>query len=425
MGCQSAPPVILQGHMDMVCEKTPASDHDFTKDPIKSKMDGQWLTAEGTTLGADNGIAIAYALALADDPQVRHPALELLFTVDEESGLKGVKNLQADMLKGRTFINLDSEDEGVFTVGCAGGQETELTLDLQAEPLAGGHAALEIVVSGLSGGHSGIDIDKNRANANKIVARTLEALRRVSTSRLVYLKGGSRHNAIPRDAQAVIACPAAETSAVEKAVSEILRTFQQECGQTEKQLCVSVAPAEAPAGHALSLADTDRCIWMLLSLPNGVATVSATVPGAVETSCNLAMAEFSRGRLRVLSSQRSSVGSRLAEITSRVTAVAHLAGARSIGLNTYPAWPANVDSDLLRRARAVYKQQFGKEPVVQVIHAGLECAIIGELVQDMDMISFGPTICNPHSPDERIHVPSVEKVWTFLKALLADLADHA
>ncbi len=423
-GCEAAPIVILQAHMDMVCEKTPESTHDFTKDPIISKINGEWVTAQGTTLGADNGIAIAYAMALVDDPAVRHPELELLFTVDEESGLTGVKSLQPDMLRGRIFINLDSEDEGVFTIGCAGGEETELVLDFKTEPLAEETVILKIVVGGLTGGHSGIDIHKNRANANKILARVLAAARWVSNFRLHAIKGGSRHNAIARDAEAVIACTPSETAGIKSIVDEITGTIQQEHAVTEKQLSVRVLD-EAGSGYpALSLTDTEATIRLLLSLPNGVAGMSPYFPGLVETSNNLATVNLADGRLQILTSQRSSMPSRLREITSAIEAVAGLAGARIQTTNKYPAWTPDAASNLLQRAKSVYVQKFGKEPIIQVIHAGLECAIIGDLLPGMDMISFGPTIRNPHCPDECIFIPSVEKVWAFLKALLADLAEN-
>ncbi len=423
-GCEAAPIVILQAHMDMVCEKTPESTHDFIKDPIISKINGEWLTAQGTTLGADNGIAIAYAMALVDDPAVRHPELELLFTVDEESGLTGVKSLQADMLKGRIFINLDSEDEGVFTIGCAGGEETELALDFKTEPLPEEAVSLKIVVGGLTGGHSGIDIHKNRANANKILARVLAAARQVSSFRLQLIKGGSRHNAIARDAEAVIACTPSETADIKSIVDEITGTIQQEYAVTEKQISVRVLD-EARSGYpALRFTDTEATIRLLLSLPNGVAGMSPGFPGVVETSNNLATVNLADGRLHILTSQRSSVPSRLREITSVIEAVAGLAGAHIQTTNKYPAWPPDAASSLLQRAKSVYGQQFGKEPIIQVIHAGLECAIIGDLMPGMDMISFGPTIRNPHCPDECIFIPSVEKVWAFLKALLADLAEN-
>lgn len=418
-GMADRPTVILQGHMDMVCEKTPDSPHDFTRDPIRSHREGDWLTADRTSLGADNGIALAYALALAEDPAVDHPPLELLFTVDEETGLNGVKELPPELISGRILINLDSEDEGVFTIGCAGGMDTTLTMALVREPFPDGWAPYEVLVGGLRGGHSGIDIDKQRGNANKVLARTLAHLGGRIAPAIATLSGGTRHNAIPRDATAVIACPAEAIQTLMTATAEAQAIMRAEWQGVDEGLSIQVRPLTT-APQTVWVADlAGRIINLLLALPDGVATMSTTLEGLVETSSNLATMAVEGDNLSILVSQRSAVASRLAALTSKVHAIAALAGATVSDSNKYPPWQPDMAADLLNTARTVYAELFGAPPVLQVIHAGLECAIIGERSPGMQMISFGPDIENPHSPTERMHIPSVEKVWRFLVALLA------
>jgi dipeptidase D len=420
-GAEGAPIVVIQAHMDMVCEKTPDSRHDFSKDPIRSVRNGDWLMADRTTLGADNGIAIAYAMAVADDPGIVRPPMELLFTVDEETGLNGVKQMGRDMIQGRILLNLDSEDEGIFTIGCAGGMDSNLIRQLANEKLTADLVCYELTVGGLNGGHSGIDIHKHRANANKLLARTLAALNKRTACRLVCLEGGSRHNAIARDARAIVAC-SAELEIITAVVAEMETTFRGEYGENEAGLFVRVSPAAGTPIVGLTAEASRQVVALLLALPHGVAGMSPNLSGLVETSSNLAIASVREGRLRILTSQRSSVVSRLAEITAAVRAVAELAGAQVEEENKYPPWPPREEDLLLQKAKQTYAQLFGKPPVIQVIHAGLECAIIGAMYPGMQMLSLGPTIRGPHSPTERLHMPSVEQVWRFLAALLENLA---
>jgi dipeptidase D len=422
-GYESAPTVVLQGHLDMVCEKTPESSHDFTKDPIVSRREGDWLTAVGTTLGADNGIAVAYMMALAEASPAAHPPLELLFTVDEETGLNGAKNLGPDFIHGRILINLDSEDEGVFTIGCAGGVDTHLTFDGQPESIQEGAATFKIVVGGLKGGHSGIDIHKHRGNANKILARTLAHIRRQSPLGLLMLAGGSRKNAIPRDAQAIVWVEATCRDQVESAVRQMEAIFKAELADSDQDLFVKMTPMTEVSGNrqALSRHDTDRAIKALLALPHGVAGMSTNMEGLVETSNNLATIDLVDNRVCIVSSQRSTRMSRLDEITATIHSIGRLAGAQIQDNEAYPAWQPAIDSQLLQNCRDMYRRLYDKEPLIQVIHAGLECAIIGGIYSGMDMISLGPTLRNAHSPDERLHIPSISKVWDFLLALLAQL----
>ena len=418
-GYESSPTVVIQGHMDMVCEKTPESTHDFNTDPILSHMEGEWLTANGTTLGADNGIAIAYALVIAENDTVDHPPLELLFTVDEETGLNGVKELTPGFIQGRILINLDSEDEGVVTIGCAGGLDSALTLDLETAPVASEDMLYRLVVGGLKGGHSGIDIHKHRGNANKVIGRLLSQVHASAPIRLVALQGGTRKNAIARDAYALLAIKPSQSPELKEAVDRLAAILKDEYAISDSGLNIKLDPdQETQPSYALTARTTLKVIDLLAALPNGVAGMSATLEGLVETSSNLATVRLTGGTLSILSSQRSAIMSRLDAITAEVHAVGRLSGAVIEDRDGYPPWQPDMNSPLLRQSKGVYRKLFEQELAIQVIHAGLECAIIGDLYPGTDMISLGPTIRNPHSPDERIHLPSVDKVWRFLKALL-------
>ena len=418
-GYENAPVVVLQGHMDMVCEKTPDSNHDFSRDPIKTIVEGDWVTADRTTLGADNGIALAIAMAYATDSTVRHPPLELLFTVDEETGLNGAKEITPDFFHGRVYLNIDSETEGVFTAGCAGGRDIRILVPFEPSPVTHGNV-FKISVGGLRGGHSGIDIHRHRANANILLARTLKALGERMNVRLSEMFGGSVHNAIPRDAAAVIVCDGGQVSETQHIVAGFEQTARSEFASTEKGLRIRARTSKkcTPATLALTVQETKRVIEVLLSLPNGVLGMSPDMEGLVETSNNLATLNVKGSVLEILTSHRSSIRSRLDEVSTKIRAVAALGGLETEIENEYPAWPPNLNSPLLERCKHVYEKQFGSKPVVEVIHAGLECAIIGSKMDGVDMISFGPDLENPHSPDERLNIPSIEKVWSFLTALL-------
>ena len=420
-GYEDAPGVILQGHMDMVCEKAKGSGHDFSQDPIRLVTDGDWLRADMTTLGADNGIGIALGLAVADAGDVEHPPLELLFTVDEETGLTGARALEPGFVRGRVLLNLDSEDEGVLTVGCAGGQSTQIRMAPAQGAVPREHVALRVTVGGLSGGHSGVDIHDQRANAIQALARALQALGGLGDLRLAAADGGTAHNAIPRDAEALVWLPGEASDAAHRAIAALEAALRVEYARTDPALAVSVTDAADASAMALTAADTRRLTDLLLALPHGVDRRSPEIEGLVETSNNLATLTVRDGDARILTSQRSSSMARLRLLTDRITATARLAGADAESTAGYPAWTPNMDSPLLARCRALYEQLFGKPPVVEVIHAGLECGIIGARSPGLDMISFGPTIQNPHSPAERLHLPSVAPVYTLLCALLGSL----
>jgi len=420
-GAQNAPGVIIQGHLDMVCEKTEDSDHDFSSDPIQCVYDGDWLIGRQTTLGADNGIAIALGLAIAEDPKIVHPPLELLFTVDEESGLLGAKAMDQGFAEGGILLNVDSEDEGIFTIGCAGGEDTRIRLALDFEELPAEINIYRLSASGMRGGHSGIDIHKHRASANKILARALDLLAKSGDMQLMSIKGGTVHNAIARDAQATVVSKPSQFAGMQNVIKDFEQTVLGEYATSEPSLALSINQVahDSDSNSALTPESTHKAIQLLLALPHGVTGMSEDPGNLVETSNNLATVEIKDKSLEILSSQRSSVMSRLEEITARVEAAANLAGAEIKNENGYPAWQPDWSSAVLKRSQEVYQKLFSKSPKLQTIHAGLECGIIGSKHENMDMISFGPTIENPHSPGERLFIPSISRVWDFLAELLA------
>jgi dipeptidase D len=420
-GYENSPPVIIQGHVDMVCEKTPDSDHDFSKDPIKFVYEEDWLTADRTTLGADNGIAVAMAMTLALDKETPHPPLELLFTVDEETGLTGASALEPGFIKGRMLINIDSEDEGYFTVGCAGGINTNLSIPFELKDVPADYQLIKMTGGGMKGGHSGIDIDKEKANAIKLMAQTLHLIRQEVDIRCADISGGTAHNAIPRDIEAFIFAPAKDAEKVKTIAAEAQETFRVEFKNTDPGLHIKVEESREKYDQAMTDEDTRKIIDFITVLPHGVAAMSTDIENLVETSNNLARLRTENGQLKVLTSQRSSLVSRLNALTNRIEAVAHLSGGEAQSGDGYPPWQPNMDSPLLAKSLKIYEKLFNKKPVVEVIHAGLECGIIGDKNPGMDMISIGPTLKFPHSPDEKILIPTIGMVWDFVAELLKEL----
>ncbi len=416
-GYENAPIVIVQSHLDMVCEKTPESKHDFAKDPIQWVEDGEWLKANQTTLGADNGIGVAMALALADE-NVEHPALELFFTVDEETGLTGANALQPGMLEGKILLNVDSEDEGRFTVGCAGGKNTHLELPLEFGNAPENFVEYKLNVGGLTGGHSGVDIHCQRANAISILSRVLNNFGAIPFM-VSNIKGGSAHNAIPRDVFANIFIPSEEAKKAQEIVQDMLVVLRSEYKKTDPDLGVSLSVChESKDRKVVTKEHSKKIVDFLQTLPHGVSAMSVDIQNLVETSNNLATVEIDKNLLKVVTSQRSSVMSRLSAITHRIETMGHALGAHVESNCGYPSWQPNMDSPILERCKVIYKKLTGKDPIIEVIHAGLECAVIGSKYPDMDMVSFGPTIKSPHSPQERIHVPSIGEVWHFTLELM-------
>ncbi len=422
-GYESSPTVVIQGHMDMVCEKAKGSTHDFTKDPIKHIYEGDWLRADNTTLGADNGIAIAMALTAATEKDVEHPPMELLFTIDEETGLTGANALQPGFTKGKILLNVDSEDEGVFTVGCAGGRDTHVTLAIETEAVPAGYEAIDVIVEGFRGGHSGVDIHEQRGNAVRALARALRAMLDVSDIRLVKMLGGTAHNAIPRDAEASLFVASSDLDKVKATIATLDKALRAEFVKTDPRVAVCIETGiSADRDAAWSAVCTEQAIDLGLAIPDGVDAFSNDIAGLVETSNNLATVRTKDGSLVFHTSQRSSVMDRLHLLTHRIEAIGRLCpNAEAVSDGGYPSWEPNMDSPLLERCKTLYTKLFDKPPVIEIIHAGLECGIIGDKNEGMDMISFGPTIENPHSPDERISVPTIGLVWDFMAALLKDL----
>jgi dipeptidase D len=412
-------PIILQSHMDMVCQKTPESTHDFTCDPIIPHREGDWLKADGTTLGADNGIGMALALDLACDESLAHPPLELVFTVEEEQGVVGATRIDATLLHGKTLINLDSEEEGTLTVGCAGGATSAMHLPLNWEQPGAGDAAWELVVGGLAGGHSADDISLARGNAIKLAARILNTIRSDISLRLASIDGGSARNAIPRDTKAVFTCSAAESAACREAFNKIAAIIQAEYRTVEPAMKIKLNELHTLPDRVARLDDSLRALRLLIALPNGVSAYSSEIPDFVETSNNVGVVETDAEGLRIMSLQRSSIQSKLDEITARIDAAALLAGASLEPVQGYSPWTPNFASPLLERCKRVYAALSGKQPSVHVSQGGLECGIISERCGGLDTISLGPTMNNLHSPDECLYLPSIEPVRHFLADLLA------
>ena len=420
-GKKDARPCCLQGHLDMVCEKNSDKAHDFTKDPITLVRKGNVLTADGTTLGADNGIGVATNLAVMADKSLEHGPLELLFTVDEETGLTGAAGLAGDFLQSKTLINLDSEEEGFLYVGCAGGKDTLGTWKAELEAAPAATACVSLKVSGLRGGHSGVDISLGRGNAVKIANRLLMKLAPLG-ARLSSINGGSKINAIARECEAVLFIPKTKLDEAKQLAAEHDATVHAEFGAAEEGLSVALSWIEAPKdGKVFAQALQERLIHTLSALPHGVIKMSPDIPGLVETSTNVASITTANGTVRIETSQRSSVASEMVEIVQTVASVFTLAGAAVEHSTGYPGWKPNMRSPILALADGTYKALFGKAPEVKAVHAGLECGIIGERFPGMDMISFGPDVQAVHSPDERILIDSVEKFWRYLLALLKAL----
>lgn len=414
-GYEGVPTVILQSHMDMVCEKNSDTVHDFMTEPIRTKIEDGWVKAEGTTLGADCGIGMAAALAVLVDSTVEHGAIEALFTVDEETGLTGAFNLGEGMLTGKYLINLDSEDEGEIFIGCAGGVDTLGYFDYQTEKLPAGYEYYRIGVSGLKGGHSGDDIDKGLGNANKILAHFLYDAERFGI-RLGMFDGGNLRNAIPREAYAVVAVPEHTALIFETSLANYVSAVKALYAATEPNLKITLAQA---AEQPVIDEDTQSSLLAaIVGLPNGVLAMSQTMKGLVETSTNTASVKFVDGKIVVTTSQRSSIEIAKKNAMHGVEAVLALSGATVEHSDGYPGWTPNPNSSLLSWSIDSYKSLFDAEPKVRAIHAGLECGLFLEKYPHLEMVSFGPTLRGVHSPDERLEIATVDKFWRLLLDVL-------
>lgn len=420
-GKEGAPATILQSHLDMVNEKNSDVEHDFSKDAIRPIMDGEYLTADGTTLGSDNGIGVAAMLAILEAKDLTHGPLEFLFTIDEETGLTGAGGLESSLLQGRTLLNLDSEEEGTVTVGCAGGADTEIRLALQTIPAPSNCSTFKVKLHGLKGGHSGIDIHLQKGNAIQLLARMIHAISHGTPGFIAGIQGGNMHNAIPREAWATVVIPDDQSGDFLLAIGKQYEVVKEEYGTIEPGMEFSIEEAPVPREVWTTFTTWD-VLRLLVALPHGVVAMSQDIPGLVETSTNLAVAKSEGDVLRILTSSRSSVASSLRWIRQKIRAIAYQAKAEVEEHNGYPGWKPDLSSAVLQVVKSVHTRILGEEPHVQAVHAGLECGIIGEMIPGMDMISFGPQIEFPHSPNERVKVDSVGRFYHLLTAVLEELA---
>ena len=424
-GLESAPTVLLQGHLDMVCEKNADVTFDFMSDPIDVYVDGDWVKARGTTLGADNGVGVASALALVDDPDIQHGPLELLFTLDEETGLTGAFGLDAQLVNAQIMINTDTEEDGAIYIGCAGGADSIATFNIARRRGLLGTTPISVAVRGLRGGHSGLDIIENRANAIKALVQALVRLIREGIDYdLVSISGGSKHNAIPREADAVLRVDPADLERVRTTVALVGEGLAAEFHSVDPGLTITVDEVDdtATRQQVMNVHARDRLLRALDGIPHGVHAMSREVPGLVETSNNLAVVACEDDKATLTTSYRSSVVPALQAVQNSVRSICELAGAQVEVHDAYPGWQPNPDSPLVQRSVQLYTQMFGAEPAVKAIHAGLECGLLLEKVPSLDIISIGPEIIGAHSPDEGVKISSVQRYWKFLSALLGDIA---
>lgn len=420
-GKENAPATILQAHLDMVNEKNSDVDFDFSSDALKPVMDGEYLKADGTTLGSDNGIGVAAMLAIMEATDLVHGPMEFLFTIDEETGLTGAGGLDPALLSAKQLLNLDSEEEGALTVGCAGGADTDLRLTLETLAPPANATAHKVKLFGLNGGHSGIDIHLQRGNAVQLLARMIHASSHGIDGFLSQIQGGDKHNAIPRESWATVVIPEGRSEAFLLRLSQEFEGIRAEYSVPEPGIQMSVDDAPLPS-EVWSTDASWRVLRLLVALPHGVIAMSNDIPGLVETSTNLAAVKSDGGNLQVLMSSRSSVASALDSLRDRIHGIGAMAGGEVDHHDGYPGWKPDLDSHLLKIVQGVHTRVLGSDAHVEAIHAGLECGIIGEMVPGMDMISFGPQIEFPHSPNERVKVDSVGRFYDLLTETLEELA---
>ena len=421
IGRENSPTVILQTHMDMVCEKNSDKIFDFENDAIEPFIDGEWVKANGTTLGADCGIGIAAQLAVLTSSEISHGPIECLITVDEETGLTGAFELKEGFLSGNILLNLDSEDEGEMFIGCAGGIDTLATFTYSAEDLPVNYIAFKITVSGLLGGHSGDDIHKNRGNANKILVRILNEISKVTDYRLAEFNGGNLRNAIAREAFAVIVLPNSAKESVIVRFNVFAKLLEKEFEFCEPKLKLKAGTEDLPES-VIDIKSQNLLLSALTVCPHGVLEMSSRMEGMVETSTNLASVKFiGENKIQVTTSQRSEIESRKYYAADMVETVFKMAGAEVVHSDGYPGWTPNPDSAVLQVVVGSYNRLFNVQPIVRSIHAGLECGLFLEKYPNLDMVSFGPTIRGAHSPDERLHIGSTQKFWKHLVDVLESL----
>lgn len=423
-GCENRTGVILQGHLDMVCQLNAGTQHDFLNDPIRVEIKDGWVIAPDTTLGADNGIGVALALAALDEPGLIHPTLEVLLTVNEESGMDGARGLASGALKGKTLINLDTEEWGHFYLGCAGGIDVEVTHDCKLQDVPAEYVLLRFDVSGLRGGHSGIDIHLGRGNAIKLLTEALRDLSAHGDVHLIEMQGGSARNAIPREAYALCALPVEVAASIDEWVRHRHETWQARFRHVDAGVAFSCRHHEGMPASSVLHADRDSLLSFLFNTVNGVARMSETFPGVTDASSNLGVVSLAQGKFQATFKVRSLHDIRTDELSDKLRAHAESYGLHAWKDGAYPSWTPNPESDLLALCQQVYTENFGHTASLQVIHAGLECGLLAASHPDLEMISFGPDIRGAHAPGERVEIESVAHCWTLLKAVLQALAKN-
>ncbi len=421
-GMENRKGIILQGHLDMVPQKNADTDHDFEKDPIDAYIDGEWVTAKGTTLGADNGMGVAAAMTVLESKDLVHGPVEALFTIDEETGMTGAEGLKPGLLDGDILLNLDSEDEGELYIGCAGGVNTNGTAEYEEEDVPDGMTAYKVIVKGLKGGHSGLDINLGRGNSSKIINALLVTAADKFGLRVSEMEGGNLRNAIPREASAVVVVPEDKKDDFEKFVKEFEEIVKDEFKETDPGVEVTAEHADMPA-KVMSKKGQEMLFKAVADCPNGAIAMSKELEGIVETSTNLSIVTAKDGKIELASLQRSLTEEGKNEIAAAVRASHEAAGLKAVSSGDYPGWKPNPDSPILKEMKEIYENKFGKVPEVKVIHAGLECGLLGSVYTNWDMISFGPTIRWPHSPDEKVNIATVQKFWDFLVETLKNVPE--
>lgn len=420
-GMENRKGVILQGHLDMVPQKNEDTPHDFENDPIQAYIDGEWVRAKGTTLGADNGMGVAAGMAILTATDIPHGPIEVLVTATEETGMDGANGLKPGLLQGDILLNLDSETEGELYVGCAGGIDSGITFNYKEEAVPAQTKAFRLGVKGLKGGHSGMDINLGRGNSNKLLFRFLKTYAKELGIRLSTVSGGTLRNAIPRESFAVIVLPAENADKLQAAVQEAENIYKAELIAKEPTLQVIAEETAMPA-FIIDTCTQFRLTNAILACPNGSVRMIDSMPDTVETSNNLAIVQSEEGKIVIKTLLRSSVETAKEALAQSIQAVFELASADEIAFEGgYPGWKPNPDSAILKEMQEIYEKLYGKKPAIMAIHAGLECGILGSKYPNWDMISFGPTICSPHSPDERVNIASVGKFWEYLKATLKNV----
>ena len=416
VGYEAADPIIIQGHMDMVCEKESDHEIDFEKDGLDLYVDGDFLKARGTTLGGDDGIAVAYALAIMDSPEIAHPRLEVVITVDEEIGMLGAESIDLSMLKGHKMLNIDSDVEGHFLTSCAGGMTVETSIPVSYIKQAG--QTVVVTIAGLEGGHSGSEIDKEHANANIVMGRLLKYVSDRMEMGIVSLAGGLKDNAIPRECTAELLIPESKTDELSKLLENLEDILKKEYAVSDPGIRIEVVLKETGEKEILSYSAMTKVIFYLRNVPNGVQHMSLIMPGLVETSLNAGIMQLGTEKLSIVSSVRSSVSTRKEELRDRLELLAEFLGGEIEVSGDYPAWEYKTDSDIRGTISSIYEELFGEKPVFEAIHAGLECGLLSGKIENLDCVSFGPNNYDIHTPKERLSISSTEKIWKLLVEFL-------